>query len=183
MQPPSPSRRVHGDELATSIRDIRARFDALDRGEVAHVRRSRSARELVLEPVYWRVVGDVSARHAEIAAHGAHVVLLFPYAKHRAHPRFATGRYFRDHLGDGDGAALRFRRLLACESREELDHRMRGVLRLVAGEGAPVDWGVLGRDLLWFFAESNRVRRDWAQDFYAPLRTADPAANPESPST
>jgi CRISPR type I-E-associated protein CasB/Cse2 len=49
-----------------------------------------------------------------------------------------------------------------------LDHRLRGILRLACGSGAPVDWGVLGVDILWFFAESGSVRRRWAQDFYAP---------------
>jgi hypothetical protein len=45
---------------------------------------------------------------------------------------------------------------------------LRGILRLAAGDHAPVDWGGLGTDVLWFFAESDSVRRRWAQDFYAP---------------
>ena len=86
------------------------------------------------------------------------------------HPRVDAGCAGRGMEQDRIGAALRFRRLLSCRDRErdELDHRLRGVLRLACADKAPVDWGVLGVDILWFFAESDSVRRRWAQDFYAP---------------
>ena len=42
------------------------------------------------------------------------------------------------------------------------------MLRLACADGAPVDWGALGSELLWFFGERGSVRRKWAQDFYAP---------------
>jgi hypothetical protein len=45
---------------------------------------------------------------------------------------------------------------------------LRGILKLASGDHVPLDWGVLGTDILWFFAESDSVRRRWAQDFYAP---------------
>jgi len=73
-------------------------------------------------------------------------------------------------LGDGDGPALRFRRLLDSRDRDELEHRLRGILKLASHDRVPVDWGVLGVDILWFFAGSDSVRRRWAQDFYAPSR-------------
>ncbi|MCA9631184.1 MAG: type I-E CRISPR-associated protein Cse2/CasB, partial [Myxococcales bacterium] len=125
-----------------------------------------------LEAAYWKVASDIGKSHREIAHHVPHVVLLFPYADHHQQARFSMGRLLQAHLGDGDGAALRFRRLLSCESRDELDHRLRGVLRLTAASGARVDWGVLGRDVLWFFADTDRVRRNWAQDFYAPIKVS-----------
>jgi CRISPR type I-E-associated protein CasB/Cse2 len=122
--------------------------------------------------VYWRVAGDFSKNSSNFARHLPHVVLLFPYASQRTKTGFSVGRFLRDHLGDKTGANLRFRRVLSVESRDELDHRLRALLRLTAGSGSPVDWGVLGRDMLWFFAESDATRRRWAQDFYAPMARA-----------
>ena len=50
-------------------------------------------------------------------------------------------------------------------------------MRLACGNRDPVDWGVLGTDMLWFFAESGSVRRRWAQDFYAPIQTRPEASS------
>jgi CRISPR type I-E-associated protein CasB/Cse2 len=87
----------------------------------------------------------------------------------------------RTQLGDSDGATLRFRRLLDSRDPDDLDHRLRGIVRLAAGDHTPLDWGVFGTDILWFFAESDSVRRRWAQDFYAPTsREASPRAVPSS---
>jgi CRISPR type I-E-associated protein CasB/Cse2 len=164
-----PSSVDHGQQLVGNIRAARSRYDGLERGQKAQLRRCRSAADVELEATYWRVVGDFSKNHPNLARYLAHVVLLFPYASHKTRTSFAFGRFLRDHLGDKTGANLRFRRILGVESRDELDHRLRGLLRLTASGKAPVDWGVLGRDILWFFAESDFTRRRWAQDFYAPM--------------
>jgi CRISPR type I-E-associated protein CasB/Cse2 len=169
MQPNSPLVPGHGEQLAASIRDVRARYDQLERGPVAQLRRCRFASDLELEASYWRVAGDFSTSSPKFARHLSHVVLLFPYAGQHAKAGGAFGRFLRDQLGDKPGAALRFRRLLSVESRDDLDHQLRGLLRLAAGTGARVDWGGLGRDILWFFAESDNTRRRWAQEFYAPM--------------
>jgi CRISPR type I-E-associated protein CasB/Cse2 len=168
---------VNPSELAAQLRRVRKRYDALDRGETAPIRRCRSASELVLESSYWRVTdgaGDMP--------HLAHVVLHFPLAAHRTNERFSFGTFLSQRLPKTDGATLRVRRLLDCRDRSELDHRLRAMLRLVGGDGAAVDWGNLGRDVLWFFAESDSVRRRWAQDYYAPLgsRSGKAASSNES---
>lgn len=150
--------------LRDELRAARSRFDHLDPGGRATLRRCRTASEVALERVFWQVAGPLGGAQG----HLSHVVLLFPLATHRASERFSFGRFLRLRLGDTDGAALRMRRLLASRDRDELDHRLRGVLKLADGARNPVDWGVLGRDLLWFFAERDTVRRAWAQDFYAP---------------
>jgi CRISPR type I-E-associated protein CasB/Cse2 len=155
------------DPLCEALRAVRRRYDSLRRGETAPLRRKRSAGEVALEGVYWRVGGGLAQRRHDLS----HVVLLFPLAA-QASPSsspFLFGRFLRRQLGDGDGAALRFRRLLASRDRDELDHRMWSVLRLACADKASVDWGVLGSDLLRFFSESDYVRRRWAQDFYAPI--------------
>lgn len=151
--------------LRDEVRAMRARYDALDRGGKAAIRRHRIATELPLERVYWQVAGGLGRTEWNLE----HVVLLFPLATQRGHQRFSFGKYLARELGDNAGARLRFRRLVASRDRDELDHRLRDLLRLADGVHNPVDWGELGRDILWFFAESDAVRRSWAQDFYAPV--------------
>jgi CRISPR type I-E-associated protein CasB/Cse2 len=156
------------DQLQEDLREVRRRYDALRRGRTAPIRHCKTAADVALQGVYWHVGGDL-ARDKRFDL--AHVVLLFPLAP-QARPSSATfsfGRFLRRKLGDGDGAALRFRRLIASADREELDHRLRGVLRLACADKTPVDWGNLGADILWLLAENSTVRRRWAQDFYAPL--------------
>jgi CRISPR type I-E-associated protein CasB/Cse2 len=176
-KPPLKNARAHMQGEA--LREVRGRYDRLDRGKTAQIRRCRTADEVALEGAYWRIGETV----AHTQRHLPHVVLLFPLAPHASSrgQKFSFGRYLRRQIGDSDGATLRFRRLLDSRDRDELDHRLRGILRLAAGDNAPVDWGVLGTDILWFFAESDGVRRRWAQDFYAPTsREASPRAAPSS---
>lgn len=158
------NKNTRADTLRDAIRATRRRYDALDRGKTASVRRCRTADEVALEGVYWRI-GDALAREQ---SHLPHVVLLFPLAPHASKDGFSFGRYLQPQLGDSVGAAIRFRRLLGSRDRDELDHRLRGLLKLAGGDTRPVDWGILGTDILWFFADSGNVRRRWAQDFYAP---------------
>lgn len=155
------------NELMTALRQVRARYDALDRGETAPLRRCRTAAEVSLESAYWRTAGSLGHEQRQLA----HVVLLFPLAPQSTDPRFSLGRFLARQFGDSGGAQLRFRRLLDSRDRDQLDHRLRGALRLACGDGSRVDWGVFGLDVLWFFADSDRVRRRWAQDFYAPIST------------
>jgi CRISPR type I-E-associated protein CasB/Cse2 len=151
-------------QLCTDLRAVRARYDKLPRGDIAVLRRCRTAEEIAVEGIYWHIGGPLAQRQR----HLSHVVLLFPLAPQSASDRFSFGRFLSRELGDTDGAKLRFRRLLASRDRQELDHRMRAILRLACADKAPVDWGVLGKDILWFLSESGDTRRRWAQDFYAP---------------
>lgn len=151
------------DAIQQSIREARHRYDALDRGQTAPLRRCRTANEVGVEGVYWCVAGSFGQEQ-----NLSHVVLLFPLASQSTQPRFSFGQYLRRHLGDTDGAKLRVRRLLACRDREELGHRLRGVLKLANATSHPVDWGILGSEILWFFAENGNARRRWAEGFYAP---------------
>jgi CRISPR type I-E-associated protein CasB/Cse2 len=169
--------RAHG--LREALRAVRGRYDQLDRGKTAQIRRCRTADDVALEGAYWRIGGALAHTQRNLP----HVVLLFPLASHASNPgrRFSFGRYLRTQLGDSDGATLRFRRLLDSRDPDDLDHRLRGIVRLAAGDHTPLDWGVFGTDILWFFAESDSVRRRWAQDFYAPTsREASPRAVPSS---
>jgi CRISPR type I-E-associated protein CasB/Cse2 len=154
-----------GRVLVDAIRGVRKRYDELGRGKTATLRRCRTADEVALEGAYWRVANTLARDQRYLT----HVVLLFPFATHARKEAFSFGHYLRRTVGDLESATLRLRRLLDARDRDELDHRMRGLLRLAAASGMPVDWGELGKDILWFFASSDAVRRRWTQDFYAPL--------------
>jgi CRISPR type I-E-associated protein CasB/Cse2 len=158
-----PEQNDRSRALSDALLAVRRRYDALERGQTARIRRCRTADDVALEGIYWRI-GEALA-HAQRRL--PHVVLLFPLSLQVTHARerFSFGRHLREHLRDGDGATLRFRRLLDSRDADDLDHRLRGVLRLVSSDRDPLDWGVLGLDILWF---GDSVRRRWAQDFYAP---------------
>lgn len=168
---------IQNDDLRDEVRAVRRRYDALKRGETAPLRRCHSAADASLEAVYWRIGEKLAQQRADLA----HVAVLFPLAqqaKPSARP-FTFGQFLRRKLGDGDGAALRFRRLVSSADRDELVHRLRGVLRLACADKTPIDWGVLGADILRF---GDHVRRAWAQDFYAPLARQDAGATSTSVS-
>lgn len=154
------------ETLRDDIRAVRNAYDKLDRGASAALRRCRTANEVALEGVYWNIGGELTRQHRDLA----HVVLLFPAAQHAQQERFAFGSYLRAQLGESSSAPLRFRRVLDSRDRDELSHQLRRLLNFAASDGAGVNWGFLGRDILHFFAESDAVRRRWAQDFYAPPR-------------
>ena len=170
------------ERLQDDLREIRRRYDSLSRGRRAAIRHSKTVEDLVLDPVYWHVAGALTHTRRDLP----HVVLLFPYAAQgRQRTRqFSFGRFLAQRLGDTEGAALRFRRIMASSDPDDLDHRLRGVLRLACGDGAAIDWAVLGADILGFFHEGRHVRRRWAQDFYAPIASDTPTATrPDSRRT
>ena len=161
----------HQKELQEDLRAVRRRYDDLKRGRTAPIRHCHTAHEVALEAVYWDIGKSLAQKKPDLA----HVVLLFPLATQArtSNRPFTFGQFLRQRLGDGGGAALRFRRLLASRDRDELVHRLRGVLRLACADKAPVDWGVLGADILRF-ADNDSVRRNWAQNFYAPFLATTP---------
>jgi CRISPR type I-E-associated protein CasB/Cse2 len=154
-------------EQQQQLRRVRERYDALGPGDRAILRRCKTEDDLRLEGAYWRVVGDAREFERGVAT----AVLLFPLAAQRSSDRFSFGRYLRTRLEtDHDGTTLRVRRVIQSE-RDQLAHRLRGLIRLAetSGDGgAGIDWGVLGVDLVYF---GDHVRRTWTQDFFAPSFT------------
>ena len=69
--------------------------------------------------------------------------------------------------GGGDGLStfvLRFQRLLACDSVEELAPLLLGVFRTARSRNIPINHTNLGRDLIdW----GERVKRRWADHFWS----------------
>jgi CRISPR system Cascade subunit CasB len=68
-----------------------------------------------------------------------------------------------DSGNDSDSARAKLRRLLACADSEEACQIVRPLLGLIASRGAPVAYGRLLDELLYF---GERVKLSWAQSFY-----------------
>jgi CRISPR system Cascade subunit CasB len=82
--------------------------------------------------------------------------------------------------GDQDGAGKsRLLRLLACEEVTELCRVLRPLLSLVASRGkARLDYARLLRQVRWFSANPQRVRAEWAQDYYGGQPPANEGTQP-----
>jgi CRISPR type I-E-associated protein CasB/Cse2 len=159
-------------EVMTQIRAVRSEYDqGLSPGDRAVLRRCREPGELLLEGAFWRVAsrfGDERAR-PRLAV----VVFLFAACDAARPDGKGFGRFLHRHLTRGKklspGAKLRFRRLIAAPDVDALATRLR---RLLVSLQAPLDWGVLGYDLMQWQRSTvgaEEVPRRWAQDFYAPL--------------
>lgn len=146
------------------VRAARRAYDALPLGDRAVLRRCRDVEEVAMEGAFWRVV---RAAPEGVRPRLAEVVVCFPAAEQlKRTTGFGVGAHFYRALRGNrrtltDTGALRFRQLLQARDRGELVHRLR---RLLAFADAPVDWGVLGKDVYFW---GDRVRRQWAQDFYS----------------
>jgi CRISPR system Cascade subunit CasB len=74
----------------------------------------------------------------------------------------AVARCFEDGH-KSDAARGKIRRLLACTDTEEACQITRPILSLVRARGAPISYGRLLDDLLFF---GERVKLSWAKSFY-----------------
>lgn len=78
--------------------------------------------------------------------------------------------------GDHESFDLRFRRLLACDDREELCERVVPIAAAAQTKGLPIDFEALFDDLKYYAKEGrDRVRTRWAQSYWgAPAAGAEP---------
>lgn len=69
--------------------------------------------------------------------------------------------------GDHESFDVRFRRLLDCETRDELCERIAPIVLAAQAKGVPVDYNRLFDDLKYFGGNGcDRVRIRWASDYY-----------------
>lgn len=72
-----------------------------------------------------------------------------------------------DEKSASDQAKARLRRLLACDSVEEVCRILRPLFSLIDSKAAiTLDYSRLLRDLISFGYDNNRVKTAWATDFY-----------------
>jgi CRISPR system Cascade subunit CasB len=68
---------------------------------------------------------------------------------------------------DNDQAKAKLRRLLACETTEEVCRVLRPLFSLISAKGGiALDYVSLLDNLSYFYFNSQRVKSQWAQDFY-----------------
>ena len=72
-----------------------------------------------------------------------------------------------DDGSQSDQAKAKLRRLLACDSVEEACRILRPLFSLIASRGnSSIDYARLLEQLLKFHWESERIKSQWAQEFY-----------------
>lgn len=72
-------------------------------------------------------------------------------------------------------AKSRLRRVLSCNTTEELCLIMRPVLKFIASKEIPISYGLLLRDLKYFGVHPDKTKASWAQQFFG----MDPNENQE----
>lgn len=87
----------------------------------------------------------------------------------------------KSEKGEGNMSSVERRFLALLDSdRDQLPYRLRQMLQMVTrgqnAVAAPLDWAQLLRDLQnWRESDRDRVRQQWARDFYQPSETDDQA--------
>ncbi len=78
----------------------------------------------------------------------------------------AIARCYEDGR-ESDQAKAKLRRLLACNTPEEACRILRPLFSLIHSKGnSTLNYGKLLDQLLWFNNDSQRIKAEWAQDFY-----------------
>lgn len=138
-----------------------------NKGDRAALRRCREPREALFVPVYHQLYrrlhhnnGISLRRLSAIAALASHVkqVTTQDLATQMASPK-APGSTAPSV------SELRFRRVLQCESVEELFPALRRIISLLEGK---VNLYNLADSVYWW---GDRVRRDWAYAYYGALKS------------
>lgn len=73
----------------------------------------------------------------------------------------------------------RFRRLIACDTVEEVSGQLGAWIRLAKSKGVGVNYAELYNDLYWWSKDADKKRIRWARDFWSPRRDEDAAPTPE----
>ena len=98
------------------------------------------------------------------------------YAYHPEEAREGNlGETCRRLAGEHNSFDARFRRLLACDRRDEVCERLRPVVLAAKSKGIPIDYETLLADLLWW---GDRVRTRWAQAYWGVAPAEDKAQSP-----
>ena len=94
------------------------------------------------------------------------VVAALARAKPKRDGNLSIGRAIASCYDDGrnsDAAKSKLRRLLACDTSEEVCRILRSILRLIQSRGVSIRYSSLLDELLWF-GEKQKIK--WAIDFF-----------------
>jgi CRISPR system Cascade subunit CasB len=163
---------------AANFIDHLKRLAENDRGALAVLRRGAGFAPGTYPPAFPYVERFVPYEHAQDRRRLARYLVATLFALHPEHVNgtslaAAFGRLMRER--DSPSLEKRFVALLAAES-EELPVHLRNVVALLSSDGIACDYAALEADLAqWlhpFSTESrDRVRQQWARDFYRALQT------------
>lgn len=73
---------------------------------------------------------------------------------------------------DSDQARSKLRRLLVCDTIEEVCTILRPLLGLIASRGKNVAYGRLLNQLVWFAHNPQKIKIKWAQEFFGNIEEA-----------
>lgn len=139
-----------------------------DRGKLADLRRGLSDGT---QQSAWPVLGAFGAFQSSIPLLVFQSVGAF-FALHPHIARFGnmgtTCRRLRHEqdMSKPDPFDARFRRLLACDSLDDLCGQLVGVVKMAKANDVPVDYDRLFTDLRWFDNNPQRVKIDWAKHYW-----------------
>jgi len=109
------------------------------------------------------------------------VLLAGLFALHPESGSLSLATALRIVARESDSVELRFRALLSA-SRADLPTHLRHAVTLVASRRHAIDWANLHTSIRFWDHPSDRTRRDWARDFWAPDNAADDTSA-STPST
>ena len=141
-----------------------------DKGFAARLRRASNP---ATEYQSWEILGRFGINLENDAERRVYGLVSAALANSRAQTNgsLKLGQAIALSFPDGsnsDQAKARLRRLLACESVEEVCRILRPLLSLIQSRvSQPLDYENLLNDLLFFNRGGERVRARWAQQFYA----------------
>jgi CRISPR system Cascade subunit CasB len=81
-----------------------------------------------------------------------------------------------------DSFDKRFRRILACDTVDEVTGQLSAWIRLAKSKGVGVNYADLYNDLYWWSKDADRKRVRWARDFWSPRRDDSETTTTEEPA-
>jgi CRISPR-associated protein Cse2 family len=138
-----------------------------DRGPLARVRRGLSeATRHEAWPVIGRLFGELGVGHPVFET-VAGCFAVYPSENGLAIGNF--GETMRDVMGnkmrEEKEPHTRFRRLLACDSQDEICHHVRHAVRLAKSKDAAINYRQLFVDMWWWNDRPN-PKVEWAKDYW-----------------
>lgn len=167
------SHKFHDSAIQKTLYNWWEGLEEHHRGDRPELRRCRNIDDVLMSEAYHRARRLLAGAGFSVQYQDeklANVIGLFAHV--RTHQKAPKARSLAVQMASGGSAGegarvsgLRFRRLLQVRDRDELYARLMGVIRLL---DQTVDINLLARDVFYWSADTgNRVRRQWATDYWA----------------
>lgn len=151
-----------------------------DRGRLAELRRALSP---TTEHQAWPALGALAGARAFEREHRLiYLTVGALFALHPAHRAIGNFGVTCRHLARDreDAFERRFRRLLACDSLEDLRDQLAHLTKMAKAADKGVDYFELFKDLRRFRHDPQRVKVDWAREYWSAPRSEEIEASAAS---